>query len=183
MLEDVFAFITSSSDLCVYVCVLACSCCPDIKFWKVGSRKLFAVRKGKGKKRKRSSSPSSSDLEEELTMARKIDFVHAKVSQLLEVNCHLPLPLGFFCVLYESFKCCICLASPLVPPAIAGKCCKRIIGCQKCVDGWYKSDGDDDRMTKKCPLCHGERGFADTMILHLVGTRTHQIIHYSISVE
>ena len=88
--------------------------------------------------------------------------IDSKVSKVLEVNKHLSLPLGLSSATYEAFKCSICLQSPLFPPIIIGKCCKRILGCQKCVDEWFRGE---DRMTKRCPLCQGERGFADTMIL------------------
>lgn len=134
-----------------------------IKFWKVGSRKLFATTdiKGKRKRKRRSSTPDSDD-DKNLKIIHKLDIVHSKVSQILEVNNHLPLPFGFSSILYDIFKCSICLVSPITPPAIVGKCCKRIVGCQKCVDEWYQGD---DRMLKRCPLCQGERGFADTMIL------------------
>ena len=136
-----------------------------IRFWKVGSRKLFAVRdKGKGKKRKRAANDLDSE-DDKLGHARvikKLDIISAKISQVFEVNTHLPLPLGFSTVAYETFKCSICLASPISPPAIFGRCCKRIIGCQRCIDEWYSGN---DRMTKRCPLCQGERGYVDTMIL------------------
>ena len=106
-----------------------------IKFWKVGSRKLFAVKgKGKGKKRKRISShvDSPDDSDEERRSNKKLDVINAKISQILEVNNHLILPLGFSNVVYGAVKCSICPTSPIIPPVIAGKCCKRIIGCSKC---------------------------------------------------
>ena len=133
-----------------------------LKFWKVGSRKLFAVRDPDKDKRKRKRN-SYYDSDEDHILIDKIDIMYAKVSQVLEVNNHLPLPLGLSSIVYETFKCSICLMSPITPPppAIIGKCCKRIVGCQKCVDEWYK----EDRMTKRCPLCQGVRGFADSMIL------------------
>ena len=89
-------------------------------------------------------------------LMKKID---EKVSQVLEVNNHLPLPLGFSSVLYETFECSICHESPIITPAMFGK---RIVGCQQCIDTWCRGE---DQMTKRCPLCHGERGFADSMIL------------------
>ena len=98
------------------------------------------------------------DSDEEKSLMKKMDIVHAKVSQVLEVNSHLPLPLGFSCVVYEAFKCSICLLSPLTPPAIIGKCCKRIVGCQKCVDEWYNGE---DRMLKRCHFARG-RGVLQT---------------------
>lgn len=141
-----------------------CSSFVGIKFWKVGSRKLFAVReKGKGKKRKRTSDQDSEDEKaSDIRIMKKLDIIGAKISDIFEVNKHLPLPLGFASILYETFKCSICLVSPISPPAIFGRCCKRIVGCQKCIDEWYQGE---DRMSKRCPLCQGDRGFADSMIL------------------
>lgn len=37
------------------------------------------------------------------------------------------------------------------------KCCKVIIGCERCVNGWYTG--------KTCPSCRAERGYSETMIL------------------
>ncbi len=74
---------------------------------------LFVV-KGKGKKRKKRCSSSSSE-DEQTMLTKKIDIINAKVSQVLDVNAHLPLPLGLSSRLYEAFKCTICLISPILP--------------------------------------------------------------------
>ena len=95
---------------------------------------------------------------------KKIDNIDVNMSKLFEVNRHMPIPMGLSAVLYETFKCAVCLLNPIAPPLIIGKCCKRIIGCQRCIDRWYLSSTEDAAM-KSCPLCHGDRGFADSMIL------------------
>lgn len=88
-----------------------------IKFWKVGSRKIYAVKeKGKGKKRKRWDSDddefivkgkgkkckknsSSEEDEEETVLMKKIISIDRKVSKVLDVNPHLTLSLGLSTIL------------------------------------------------------------------------------------
>ena len=136
-----------------------------MKFWKVGSCKVFTVLEGKGsakmktRNRKNSSLSSDESDDENRILMRKIDSMHMKMSRVLDINNRISLPLGFCTIVNEAFKCTICLVNK-TPQVIVGKCCKRIIGCQKCVDTWYQGD---DRMTKRCPLCQGPRGFGDTM--------------------
>lgn len=94
-------------------------------------------------------------------MMRKIYLLQAKVTRVLDVSNRMPLPLRFHSLLNQAFKCSVCLLN-ITPPVIVRKCCKRIIGCQVCTDRWY---GGEDRMMKRCPLCHEEKGYVDTMIL------------------
>lgn len=92
-----------------------------------------------------------------------ITSIDKKVTKVLDVNPHLPLPLGISTLLYETFKCSICLISPLVPPVIVSACCGHIVGCQKCTDSWYK---DGDTLMKPCPLCGRERGYNNSLLLY-----------------
>ena len=119
-------------------------------------------RKGKKGTKRKMRCDDEEEEDEQTILTKKIDVIDAKVSKVLDVNAHLPLPLGLSTLLYEAFKCSICLRSPIVPPAIIGKCCKRIIGCQRCIDAWYK---DGDTLMKRCPLCQKDRGYTDTMLL------------------
>ncbi len=50
------------------------------------------------------------------------------------------------------------------PPVIFARCCKQILGCQSCVDKWYRQDGEDSA-TRNCPLCRCERAYAETSII------------------
>ena len=128
-----------------------------MKFWKVGSRKLYAIKKQKkGKKRARPESDSSSGSEDDISS--KLTNIEQQVNKILDVSTKLNFPIGYASLLSESFLCKIC-CSIIVPPAIFGRCCRTIIGCQSCVDRWYRGDGG---LEKKCPLCRGDRGFADT---------------------
>lgn len=130
-----------------------------IKFWKVGSRKLFAVNgHGHGSKRRESDYDSDSETSTNPTVVGMLTLISSKVHKILEVSPNLPMPLGVMTVIKESFKCHICLTH-IVPPPIFGRCCRRLIGCQSCVNEWYRGEAG---ITKQCPLCRGERGLADT---------------------
>jgi hypothetical protein len=115
-----------------------------------------------GRKRKRRAVASDDSEEEYITSNRKVltslAVLNQNVNKILEVSRRLNLPIGFLSLLSETFLCKIC-QSNIVPPAIFGRCCKTIIGCQRCVDRWYRGESG---LEKKCPLCRGERGFADT---------------------
>lgn len=74
------------------------------------------------------------------------------------------LPPGLLRQLNETFKCHICSNVPMKPPIIFARCCKRILGCQVCVDRWFRGD-DEESTTHACPLCHGERAYAETSII------------------
>ena len=128
----------------------------------MGSRKIFAVKEDTGfKKRKKKSSDSDSDTEADPrsnALVSKLDLVYVKVSKILDVSPNLPMPVGLLAVIKETFSCHICL-NPISPPAIFGRCCRRVIGCQSCVNEWYRGE---EGMSKQCPLCRGERGLADS---------------------
>lgn len=123
-----------------------------LRFWKVGSRKLFAIRGGK--RRKRQLVDSDSDEE----MSQILQSIDTKVAKSLDVTNKFQFPIGFSSLLNDTFMCKICRTT-ITPPAIFGRCCRTIIGCQVCVDRWYRGDRG---LEKKCPLCRGDRGFADT---------------------
>lgn len=145
----------------VYFCF---SLSAGIKFWKVGSRKIYAIKDEKGKKRLRESedeevSHKYPHVDQLFEIADKLDTMDAKLSKILEINPNLPIPLGVSTLLLDNLRCNICQKSPITPPPIFVRCCKRILGCQNCVDQWYSGD---QGLLKKCPLCRGDRGFADT---------------------
>jgi len=62
----------------------------------------------------------------------------------------------------DSFKCHICHVSPIEPPVIFARCCRRILGYQVCADTWYHQD---DNMTRTFPMCRAERAYSDTKTL------------------
>ena len=81
---------------------------------------------------------------------------------VFEVNETMNLPIALRKVLADTFRCCICQSTPIVPPVIFARCCKSIVGCQVCVDTLYCGE---DGMTKKCPRCRAERAYAETSVL------------------
>ena len=40
--------------------------------------------------------------------------------------------------------------------------CKKILGCELCVNHWYSGD---EALTKSCPACHADRGYNETILL------------------
>ena len=123
-----------------------------MKFWKVGSRKLYAVRDRKGKKRARQEDSASDD--ENTNTKQVLQKMDRNIEKILEVTNKYHLPVGFYSVVMDAFMCKICQSITL--PAIFARCCRTIIGCQTCVDHWYRGESGLD---KKCPLCRGDRGY------------------------
>ena len=161
--------------------VLKCCYCLGLKFWKVGSWKLYAVEESDLKEsRKRLSanviSIPSSDSEEELPTPitrRKCTAEAAKLSiisddtremkdtmsKVFRLTSSMSVPLGLRNLLYDMFKCSICQATPMTPPVIFAKCCKNILGCQQCIDTWYRGEQGQSRT---CPRCRSDRAYVET---------------------
>ncbi len=95
----------------------------------------------------------------------EIKEVRKDLQSFLKLSSHMKtkLPPGLFQQLYDTFKCHICQASPMKPPIIFARCCRRIVGCQECVDSWYH--GEEEGVARTCPLCRSERAYAETTIL------------------
>lgn len=123
-----------------------------LKFWKVGSRKLYAVQAGGRGKRKQE--------EPEAAMVKRLKDMDGKISKVLALSAaEHPLTAA----VVEAFKCAICLSGPLRPPAVVGKCCRRIIGCGSCVEEWYRQEDEEQSVAKRCPLCQCADGHAHIM--------------------
>lgn len=141
-----------------------------MKFWKVNSRKFYAVTEEdllapcRKKSRNEVTSGGGCNCAEALgDLADDVNLLSKKVDKVFELTKDTPIPLGLRCLLSDCLKCKICHQSPMKPPIILAKCCKSIIGCSACVNRCF--DGDD-ALTKSCPNCGGERGYAETMRLH-----------------
>lgn len=119
----------------------------------MGSRKIFAISTERRAKKRRCS-----DSGEDTLISEKLSSLDVKLSKILQVAPYYSLPLGLLAQLNDTFKCSICKSSPIVPPAIFARCCKRILGCMECTDKWYI--GEDGR--RDCPLCRSDRGYSDT---------------------
>ena len=159
-----------------------------MQFWKVGSRKIYAVKESdlkpsskqysKGKipmspdsdssndvfvqSTKRGKFVSSKKLSDSDSLLTEVKGLRKEIGQLFEVNKQLPIPFGLRKVLQETFQCCIC-QSTMTPPIIFGRCCKSLIGCQSCVDRWFQ--GDTGLMQQTCPKCRAERAYAETCMI------------------
>ena len=81
------------------------------------------------------------------------------VSDKMQVNQVLSLPIGVVKLLRDAFMCKICHVTHMKPPLIATKCCSSLLGCEECFNAWYEGV---DRLSKKCPYCNEPRGYAFT---------------------
>ena len=158
-----------------------CNTYAGFRFWKVNSRKFYAVpaddlitlvRKRKRLRHQRSWSPSPlhsgcgcGDVLEEMKAEMKEDMeqLKGKCGKIFQLTADLKIPLGLMQLLLDSLKCRICHQSPMEPPIVMGKCCKSIIGCEACTNQWYSGD---EALTKSCPNCRAARGYAETVRLH-----------------
>lgn len=83
--------------------------------------------------------------------------VKDKLDKIFSLSRNMGVPIGLKSIIYDTFKCIIC-QNAMEPPIIFAKCCKTIIGCQKCVGEWYRGNGQ----TRYCLKCRSERAFVDT---------------------
>ena len=146
-----------------------------MKFWKVNSRKFFAVTEEdllapRTKRRRSSATGTDADdsraeacnCDESLDgMTKELIELKAKVSQIFELTKESKVPLGLRRLLADAFKCKIC-RDLIRPPVMVTRCCKAMLGCDECVKTWYATD----TLTKNCPACNTERGYVETMRLH-----------------
>ena len=142
----------------------------------MGSRKIFAVSSSDLKRIHHAADSSSSDSEMErpprkiakmssvefMALDKNIQALRNQVDSLVSVQTTLKIPLALRKLLLENFKCIIC-HSVMTAPIIFAKCCKRLLGCEACIDTLYRGEGG---MSKNCPQCRSERAYADTCRVH-----------------
>ena len=92
-------------------------------------------------------------------MLSEVKHIRKDLKSLFQISGHMKIPPGLHRHLYDTFQCHICRSSPITPPVIFARCCKRLLGCQTCVDSWYQGE---EGMARSCPLCRSERAYADT---------------------
>ena len=153
-----------------------------LAFWKSPRRKLFAVI-GKGRKRPIVLDSDDDDFEpttKRLRTENKLDIVldtmdaiKETLSDVMSLTKDTRIPVGLKRLMRDAFKCNICHTVPVRPPVIVTKCCKKILGCEPCVNHWYSGD---EALTKTCPACRADRGYNETMLLRgldefLIGVR------------
>ena len=122
------------------------------KFWRVGSRKLYAVpeaqllRTGKRKRRSRVPTDDSSDsdfAEDNYTRRQLVPRPNrgisaAEIRQQVEeaISTLHWLPQNVRQQLSDALQCTIC-RDIITPPTVYAHCCQRILGCKQCVDRWF----------------------------------------------
>ena len=154
-----------------------------MEFWKVGSRKLFAVTKAslddhRGKVLKLSSSSTGSSTKRRRSkddqsvvdemientlenLIEEVGDVRSELEKYRNLAFKHRFSLSFIASFEEAFKCSICQMSPSRPPLIACSACGTLVGCQSCTDEWYK----EGSLAKQCPKCRSERGLTKTFVL------------------
>ena len=85
--------------------------------------------------------------------------VKGELSKVFLLTSTMQVPIALRRLLYDTFRCSICRATPMKPPIIFARCCKTILGCQVCVDTWYRGDEGQQRT---CPNCRETRAYVDT---------------------
>ena len=108
--------------------------------------------------------PKKKDRKEEKLdlLISEVGSIQKTIGDMFSLTEHSPIPLGLKQIIRESFQYIICHRIPLCPPVIVNKCCKKILGCESCVNAWYSGP---DHLTKTCPSCRAERGCIETMVL------------------
>lgn len=82
-------------------------------------------------------------------MKEDISEVVALVRTIKELDKDSAVPISLQNLIRDAFKCKICLRVPLEAPPIVSKCCKNILGCEKCVNAWYSWE---EALTRSCPM-------------------------------
>lgn len=71
----------------------------------------------------------------ELSLPLKdVKVMYKDLQTVLKLTPQSTVPLELQQVVLDTFRCNICLSTPILPPAIYIRCCKCIFGCQACVD-------------------------------------------------
>ena len=110
-------------------------------------------------RRKRSASPCPVSPE----ILSEIKNVKEQVAKIFKVSSRRQIPMGLLNAAEESFSCTICKVCPPKPPLICCRSCSSVVGCESCVNRWYGSG--QAALTKTCPKCRQDRGFANTFEL------------------
>ena len=151
-----------------------------LKFWKVNSRKFFAVQEEDllAPVRKKACRNVDSRVEAiDLTTSglgcncnckealedvlQEVMELQRRMTKLFELTKSSKVPLGLRELMNDAFKCKIC-RDIVRRPVIVTKCCKAVLGCDDCVRSWYESDP----LVKNCPACNTEQRYMETMHLH-----------------
>ena len=128
-----------------------------LAFWKCPRRRIYAVQNDCDEE----GPPSQKKhhvMEDIATIKSDIELI-----KTFTKDATTKIPLALQVAMQDAFRCTICHIVPIREPIMFAKCCKSIVGCEQCTDRWYSGE---DSLTKRCPLCRAERGFAETMRLN-----------------
>lgn len=145
-----------------------------LSFWKVGSRKIYAVPRSsltdneimppKSKRRRpRSESSESHHVAETLeSLTKEVQEVKEELIKFNKLCFKHKFSACYLRCLNECFSCCICKRSPVKPRVGACSSCRTMVGCQRCVNGWYAGLNS---LQKVCPKCRTPRGLFKTFVM------------------
>ena len=78
-------------------------------------------------------------------MQQDISEIKDQIAEIMSLSSDMKIPLALKRIIRDTFKCTICLAVPIKPPVIVTKCCKTILGCETCVNGWFNGTEPSQR--------------------------------------
>ena len=137
-------------------------------FWRSPARKFYVVDSQQLRGKAHRPTPvttASNSQEDEQTVVGTVNALRRDIQALQA--CMWGMSANFLSALKQSLmdclKCKICQSSPFTLPIILAKCCSNILGCQTCMDAWFSGP---EALTKVCPICKCDRGYANTLRLH-----------------
>ncbi|XP_066921409.1 uncharacterized protein [Clytia hemisphaerica] len=149
-----------------------------ITFWKVGSRKVFAVDREEMdrhrslefdsspavtvRKRRRTNNSSSEDRDSTNSLLSELSEVKRLLKSYKSLAFKHKFPVSYLKALEEAFTCCICQRFPARQP-MGCQQCGTLVSCQSCSDRHYA--GSNSLSSKSCPKCRCPRGVAQSFRL------------------
>ena len=94
----------------------------------------------------------------------EIKSVKKQVAKTFKIPSKRQIPMGLFNAAEQSSFCNICKVCPVKPPLICCRSRSSIVCCESRVNCWYGSG--QGAMTRPCPKCRQEKGFANTFELN-----------------
>ena len=75
----------------------------------------------------------------QLSLIREdVQALHEDMKCLFSIDRRMKIPTALYQWLADTFQCNICRLALITLPVIFARCCKSIVGCQWCVDEWYR---------------------------------------------
>lgn len=96
------------------------------------------------------------------SVLKNIQDIKEQIQSVIEVKRGGDVPIGLLIAMKSTFRCTLCLMT-IRPPLITTRCCKNILGCEKCVMKLFQGVGGT---TKQCPMCRADRAYTETCRLN-----------------